>query len=142
MPAGRPTKYRPEFCELVIKDGEQGLSLTAFAGGIGIDRSTVNEWMSVHPEFSQAVKRHGAARTRYLEQTLLSESQGPRVTARIFALKNAAPDEWRDIVEQKITMRDERVEELDDDTLAHIAGAGRDGAASKANGKARPDRVH
>lgn len=99
MPAGRPTKYQPRFCDLVIEDGKKGLSLTAFAGGIGVDRSTINEWMAAHPEFSQAVKEHQAARTRHLEETLLSSDQGPRVTARIFALKNAAPDEWRDKTE-------------------------------------------
>lgn len=95
---GRPTKYDPAYCEAVIEDGKVGLSLTAFAGGIGVARSTINEWMAAHPEFSEAVKRHQAARTRYLEETMLSSEQGPRVTARIFALKNAAPDEWKDKV--------------------------------------------
>ncbi len=96
MPAGRPTKYDPRFCEALIEDAQAGLSLTAFAGGIGVARSTINEWMEHHPEFSEAVKRHGAIRTRCLETGLLSAEMGPRVTARIFALKNAAPDEWKD----------------------------------------------
>jgi hypothetical protein len=63
---------------------------------IGVCRDTVNEWGRVHPEFSDAIKRHQAKRTEYLERSLLSADQGPRVTARIFALKNADPEGWKD----------------------------------------------
>jgi plasmid maintenance system antidote protein VapI len=94
--AGRPTKYSDAYCNEVIAAGDEGLSLTAFAGMIGVARSTINEWMDAHPEFSEAVKKHQAKRTLALERGLLGSDQGPRVTARIFALKNAAPDEWAD----------------------------------------------
>lgn len=96
MPAGRPTKYDPAFIDQLIEDARLGLSLTAFAGKIEVARSTINEWMGAHPEFSEAVKTHAAIRTRVLEEGLLSADMGPRVTARIFALKNAAPEEWKD----------------------------------------------
>ncbi len=97
MPGGRPTKFEASYCDEVIEDGKLGYSLTAFAGKIGVARSTINEWMDAHPEFSEAVKRHQAARTRYLETGLLNgEATGPNVTSRIFALKNADPDGWKD----------------------------------------------
>ena len=96
MPAGRPTKYEPEFCEQLIELMGEGLSLTAFAGEIGVARSTINEWIGAQPEFSEAVKIGQAKRTAFLERGLLSSDVGPRVTARIFALKNAAPEEWKD----------------------------------------------
>jgi hypothetical protein len=63
---------------------------------IGVARSTINEWMDAHPEFSEAVKVHAAKRTLCLERGLLSSDQGPKVTARIFALKNADPENWKD----------------------------------------------
>jgi hypothetical protein len=96
MGAGRPSKFRTAYCDEVIAAGEEGLSLTAFAGTIGVSRDTVNEWTRAHPEFSDAIKIHQAKRTAYLERTLLSSDQGPRVTARIFALKNADPENWKD----------------------------------------------
>lgn len=96
MGAGRPSKFRTTYCDEVIAAGQEGLSLTAFAGIIGVSRDTVNEWTRAHPEFSDAVKIHQAKRTEYLERTLLSSEQGPKVTARIFALKNADPDNWKD----------------------------------------------
>ena len=96
MAAGRPTKYKEAYCNEVIETMATGLSLTAFAGEIGVSRDTVNEWTRVHPEFSDAVKVGQAKRVKYLERTMLDGEFGPRVTARIFALKNADPDEWRD----------------------------------------------
>jgi hypothetical protein len=96
MAGGRPSKFSEAYCNEVIAAGEEGLSLTAFAGIIGVARSTINEWMGAHSEFSEAVKVHAAKRTLCLERGLLSSEQGPKVTARIFALKNADPENWKD----------------------------------------------
>jgi transposase len=96
MPAGRPSKYEPEFCDQLLECMGQGFSLTAFAGEIGVARSTINEWIAAHPEFSEAVKIGQAKRTRKLEGTLLDGETGAKVTAHIFALKNADPEGWRD----------------------------------------------
>lgn len=96
MKRGRPTKFKPEYCDDVIAAGRKGLSLTAFAGSIPIARSVINEWMKAHPEFKEACEVHQAARTLTLEEGLLSADMGPRVTARIFALKNADPENWKD----------------------------------------------
>lgn len=94
--AGRPTKYSEAYCNEVIETMAQGLSLTSFAGIIGVARSTINVWMGEHPEFSEAVKIGTAKRVHYLERRLLDGEIGPRVTSHIFALKNADPEEWRD----------------------------------------------
>ena len=96
---GRPTKYDPAFCDDIVALMATGLSKTAWAGHIGVCHDTVIEWAKQHPEFSDAVKRGQAARTLKLEQDLLAGTEGPKVTSRIFALKNAAPGEWRDKVE-------------------------------------------
>ncbi len=96
MAGGRPTNYQPEFCDGIVEYMGQGFSKTAFAGHIGVCHDTIIEWAKVHPEFSDAVKRGKAARTSSLERGLLENELGPKVTARIFALKNASPEEWRD----------------------------------------------
>lgn len=106
MGAGRPTKYDPKYCEEVIEYMAQGLSLTAFAGHLRVHRGTINEWMANHPEFSEAVKVAQGCRTECLEKGLLGSDVGPMITARIFALKNAAPDEWRDKREVDLTSSD------------------------------------
>lgn len=103
---GRPSSYKPEYCEAVVDCMKRGFSLTAFAGEIGVARSTVHEWMAAHPEFSDAVKRGQAARVRFLEERLLNGDTGPRVTSHIFALKNADPEEWRDKQSHEHTGKD------------------------------------
>jgi transposase len=99
---GRPTDYRPEYCEIVYNHMAQGYSLTAAAGHIGQSHDALWNWAQKYPEFAEAVKRGKAARTEILERELLTlggNKDGARVTARIFALKNAAPHEWKDQVQ-------------------------------------------
>lgn len=96
MPAGRPSEYDPAFCDQVEDFMALGYSKMAAAGEIGVCYNTLKAWMEVHPEFLTAVKRGEAKRTVKLERDLMDAETGPKVTSRIFALKNAAPDEWRD----------------------------------------------
>lgn len=95
-PGGRPTKYLPEFCEQCIEFMGLGYSLTAFAGKIGVSRATVTTWLKEWPEFGEAAAIGQASRTMKLEETLLAGESGPKVQGHIFALKNAAPDDWKD----------------------------------------------
>lgn len=99
---GRPTKYDPAFVEELIAFMNRGYSLTAFAGSIGVARSTINVWMAENPEFSEAAEIGQAARTRKLEETLLKGESGPKVTAHIFAIKNADPEGWRDTTRNEL----------------------------------------
>lgn len=93
---GRPSVYTDDAPEVAYQVMSTGLSKAAAAGVLGIARDTFLQWESDHPGFSAAVKRGEAARTLHLEQDLLSAPDSPTVTSRIFALKNACPDEWRD----------------------------------------------
>jgi hypothetical protein len=81
----------------VIDFMAQGFSLTAFAGSIRVAKDTIYEWIKVHAQFSDAVSRARAARVLWLETKLLRSRKGAETTAAIFALKNACPDEWRDL---------------------------------------------
>lgn len=96
MPAGRPSKYDPAFCDMARESMRNGFSKTATAGSLGVCKATFDNWCAEYPEFLGAVKDGEALRTLKLETDLLSSPDGPTVTSRIFALKNAAPDEWRD----------------------------------------------
>ncbi|MGD9724506.1 MAG: helix-turn-helix domain-containing protein [Pirellulales bacterium] len=52
---GRPTKYKPEFCDAVIELGEQGKSRTQIARSLGVVRQTLTDWEASHPDFSDAM---------------------------------------------------------------------------------------
>jgi hypothetical protein len=118
--AGRPSEYRAEYCEAVIEFMAQGYSLTAFAGSIRKSRNAVYEWIGRHPAFGDAVARARAARVAALETKLLTARRGGEVAAAMFGLKNAEPDEWRDL---KHTQTDVNVklETLTDAQLYAIA---------------------
>ncbi len=56
-PGGRPTKYRPELCAVVIEIGESGGWLCEMAEACDVARSTMDVWAEAHPEFSEALTR-------------------------------------------------------------------------------------
>ena len=54
---GRPTLYRPEFCEQVIELGKQGKSITQIAAKLDVDKATVLRWKDEKEDFSTAMTR-------------------------------------------------------------------------------------
>jgi len=105
MPAGRPTSYKPEYCDAVVKHMAEGASLTSFAAEIGVARSSINEWMANNPEFSESVKRGKAACAAWWEKVGRTQAVegGGNATLVIFGLKNMAGDDWREKTQQEIS---------------------------------------
>lgn len=56
-PGGRPTLYKPEYCEQVIPLLKQGMSIEEIGLELDVGYSTVYEWMNSYPEFSDAIKK-------------------------------------------------------------------------------------
>lgn len=56
MPGGRPTDYKPEFCDLVIPLLKQGMSIAEIGLELDIGYSTIYRWMDEHEEFREAIK--------------------------------------------------------------------------------------
>jgi hypothetical protein len=126
---GRPSEYRPEYCQLVIDHMAQGYSLTAFAGMIRVSKNAVYEWIRDHSAFGDAVSRARPARLTALETKLLRSRKGAETTAAIFALRNADPDEWRDVKHQEHS-HSVKVETLTDAQLYAIAAQKRDAGSA------------
>lgn len=101
MAGGRPSKYDPKFCETIVEKMALGYSMTAAASQMDVHKDTLTNWAKEHPEFFNALKRAKAKRLFKLETDLLEAKSAPQVTSRIFALKNADPDEWRDKVDHE-----------------------------------------
>ena len=129
MAGGRPSKYKPTYCDLVIEHMSEGASLTSFAAEIGVARSSINEWMENHAEFSEAVKIGKAKCAAWWEKLGRNNAitgEG-NATLVIFGLKNMAPEDFRDKqeVHQTGTMEHKHsIGEMTDDELANIARAG------------------
>jgi hypothetical protein len=104
MPAGQPTSYRPEFCELLIEHLKKGFSFEAFGAVADCCKATLYNWLDAHPEFLDAKKRgESHSRMKWEEigmEGLWNSSGGPgehhnlNTTAWIFNMKNRFG--WRD----------------------------------------------
>jgi len=53
---GRPTLYRPEFCEMLIEHCREGGSIEAFAGTIMVSIDALYDWFDKHEDFRHAKK--------------------------------------------------------------------------------------
>jgi hypothetical protein len=97
---GRPTAYRPEFCEAVLDDALLGHSLGATAALIGVARSTLLDWAARHPEFSDAVALAQGIRQRFYEGHLIDIARRGGDSTRMSAIKlglfNVGGQDWKD----------------------------------------------
>jgi len=59
---GRPTKYKEDFCNMLIEHMAEGYSFDSFAGIVEVHIDTLYEWAKVHKEFSDA-KHIGTAKS-------------------------------------------------------------------------------
>lgn len=104
MSAGRPTRYKSEYCQALLDHMEQGLSFLSFAGTIGVCFDTLYEWERVHPEFSEAKKRGVAMSLAWDEKLLNKGTEGKQRGYNIAAhkWKMANRYKWTERHEMKI----------------------------------------
>lgn len=99
-PLGRPTKYKEEYCEMLIDHMSKGLSQASFAGLIGVNVDTLTEWFKRHEAFSVSQKIGRAASLLIWErignELALGRLKG-NMGAYAFNMKNR--HKWQDRVE-------------------------------------------
>lgn len=127
MPAGRPSKFKPEFVEQAKKLALLGATDREIADFFAVDERTVNRWKTSNEEFCQSLKVGKEAADDRVEQALYRRALGyshdavkiavnaagevtqvpfvehhaPDTTAAIFWLKNRKPEDWRDVKAQE-----------------------------------------
>ncbi len=99
-PVGRPTNYRPEYCQMIIEHMEDGSSVSSFAASINAARSTITQWADVHPEFMAALQVGKAKCAAWWDRRgrdIAVQGGGPGASAMVmFGLKNMAPEDFRE----------------------------------------------
>lgn len=105
MPAGRPSKYKPEYCELLEGHFASGLSYEAFAGVLKVSIETLYNWEKDFPEFLEAKKTFWEIGREKFEniglQGMMGKIPGFNTTVWIFTMKNRFG--WRDSAEIRHT---------------------------------------
>lgn len=95
---GRASKYKEEYCDLLIEHMKKGLSFDSFAGIVKVNLDTLYEWGKVHKEFSEAKKLAFEENRIYWEEIgiagMVGKIPGFNATIWIFNMKNRF--KWRD----------------------------------------------
>lgn len=113
MAGGRPTDYRPEYCEKVIEMGKEGCSVVEMCAELEVARITLeHEWPSKHPEFSIALMNARSFSQAWWEkqgrQGIWESQGGPKINAGLYSRSMAArfPHDWRENSKVELTGKD------------------------------------
>ncbi len=100
MPGGRPTSYKPEYCERVVELGAEGMGKLEICRELKIHYTTFEAWQEVHPEFSEAVKEALLQSQAWWEaegrRATFGGCDGFNATSYIFQMKNRFRNDWND----------------------------------------------
>ena len=123
---GRPTKYRPEYCERIIEHLKQGLTFESFAASIpdnGVNIDTIHEWAKKHPEFAEAKKRGAALTHAYWDKIALLVACGKEYIDKngnvVVDPKNIIPSVFIFTLKNRIKWRDTPIEDAPIDNNKH-----------------------
>ena len=103
---GQPTKYKPEFCQMLIEHMAKGFSYLAFCAIADVHHDSLYEWEQVHPDFSEA-KRKALHLNRMFWENKTVEGFSDRYfnnTLLIFNMKNRFKHEWNDRSAEKTSI--------------------------------------
>lgn len=80
-PTGRPSKFKPEYCDMLIEHMSEGFSFDTFAGRIKVNPDTLYEWAKEgneekYPFFSEAKKIATAQRNYFVEKHFINCATG------------------------------------------------------------------
>jgi len=88
---GRPTHYKPEYCEALIEHMAEGKSFESFGADIDCHRQTLYDWCNKHADFAYAKKVGSEKSWKWWEKLVIDQATGKidgNATMIIFALKN------------------------------------------------------
>jgi transposase len=111
-PVGRPTLYKPEFCEEVIALGKIGKSVEAIGAILGVGTKTLYNWRDQHEDFLHALDMAKEFELQWWEdiaQThMIENKESDKINATIWSRSMAArfPKKYREQVKQEITGAD------------------------------------
>lgn len=111
-PVGRPSLYKPEYCEEVIALGKIGKSVEAIGAILGVGTKTLYNWRDENPEFLHALELAKEFELQWWEdiaQThMIENKESDKINATIWSRSMAArfPKKYREQVKQEITGAD------------------------------------
>lgn len=103
MPAGRPTLYKPEYCEKLIEHMAEGLSYEAFAGAVRVSVDTLYQWEKDQPDFSEAKKIGVGVSRIFWEKMGIAGVHAEVFNASVWIFNMKNRFRWRDVQPEERT---------------------------------------
>ncbi len=89
---GRPSAYKPKFCQMLIDHMKQGYSFESFAGVVAVSRVTIYSWLKKYDEFREAKEVALSLNRLFWEQIGIDAVKGQvpgfNATAYVFNMRN------------------------------------------------------
>lgn len=119
--AGRPSKYKEEYPEMLYNHMASGFSFESFGGVVRACRDTLYEWCKVHDAFSYAKKEGQLASQLCWEKLMLAGTTGdiPKFSAATAIFTMKCRFGWKD--EQPIVVKKE-----DSKLIIDLSGGSKD----------------
>ena len=73
---GRPTDYKPEYCELGRNYCLLGATNEVLAGFFGVTRRTIQNWIATHPDFADAIHKGRVVADARVARALFERARG------------------------------------------------------------------
>lgn len=96
MPAGRPTLYKPEYCDDARRMCFLGATNKQLADHFDVSLKVIEKWITEKPEFIGAIKEGREKADANVAHSLYNKALNGDTTACIFWLKNRRAANWRD----------------------------------------------
>ena len=118
-PVGRPTKYKPEYCEIAIACGKKGLSREAISSELGITWKTLINWAEEHEDFLLALDEAKKEEMLFFERLALDHMiEGPgtnRLNTALWGRSMAArfPHKYRENSKLEVTGKNDGAIQVD-----------------------------
>lgn len=94
---GRPTDYKPEYCEKIVPLGPLGCTDKQVSTLLNVTEKTVYNWKNEHPEFLQAINLVKLQADMEVSYSLYrNATRNNNVQAQMFWLKNRQSEVWRE----------------------------------------------
>ena len=96
MAGGRPTLYKPEYCDDARRMCFLGATNQQIADHFDVNLSTLEKWITTKPEFLLSLKEGREKADANVANSLYNKAMDGDTTACIFWLKNRRAAHWRD----------------------------------------------
>jgi transposase len=109
---GRPSLYKPEYCEEVIALGKIGKSVEQISANLGLSLRVLYDWRDKHPEFLHALEDAKTYEQAWWEEQasayMVENKESDRLNATLWSRSMAArfPKKYRESTKTEITGAD------------------------------------